>query len=554
MAIALVDGILVEFDERERLNGIQLARRAGVEIPHYCWHPGLSVVGSCRMCLVEVGQRHPTTGQITLFPRLMPACNTPATDGIVLVTQSVKVQQARAMVQEDLLLRHPVDCPICDKAGECFLQDYYFRHGQKERRASWRPFTSRRKDIGEKITLFIDRCIMCTRCVRFTREISGSAELRIVDRGNHAEIDIYPGFPINNKLSGNVVDLCPVGALGDKEFLYKQRVWYLKSHPSICVECATGCSLWVDENQDHVWRLRPRENPFVNKWWICNDGRYAYPYIHSPERLTEAVRREGGSWRRVAGSAIIDELATFLEQKERWVAVLSPFLPVEEAYLLARVIRRADPRAPLLLGYVPTRGQDERFPGGFTIAAEKCPNRRGVEEVISYFARQVSPVDELPEVIRRHGAQAVWISGGCRFGWGEMPWLAALRELEVTLVLQDMFPSALSELAEFVIPMGTFAEKPGSYVNRHDRLQRVRAAIRPPRGVIPEGKLLWMLDRREGPYSPEAVLNEIAQNIAYFRAALGPIPDTGVDLRVNLLAEAEIQNNGPGTESLAVGC
>ncbi len=553
MAIALVDGIVVEFDEREKLNGIQLARRAGIEIPHYCWHPGLSVVASCRMCLVEVGKHEPTTGDIFFFPRLMPACNIPASDGIVLVTQSAKVQQARAMVQEDLLLRHPVDCPICDKAGECYLQDYYFKYGHKQRRTPWHPFTSRRKDIGEKITLFVDRCIMCSRCVRFTREISGSGELMIVDRGNEQVIDIFPGFPLNNKLSGNVVDLCPVGALGDKEFLYKQRVWYLRSHGSICVECATGCALWVDENQDRIWRIRPRENPFVNKWWICNDGRYAYPYIHSPQRLTTAARRSPDGWRPLNAKTLLQELSAFLQEKERWVAVLSPFLTVEEAYLLARVIRQADPRAPLVLGYVPRTGRDETFPGGFTIAAEKCPNRRGVEEVIGYFARDVRPIDELPQVIHRHGAEALWITGGCRHGWEPIPWLEEIRELKLPVVLQDIFPSPLSESSEFIIPGATFAEKPGSYVNRHHRLQMVRAAIRPPKGVLPEGKLLWQLEGREGPYDPAAVLQELAQDIVYFRAALGPIPETGVDLRVNLLANSATDaSNGPAAESMTI--
>lgn len=554
MAIALVDGIVVEFDERENLNGIQLARRAGVEIPHYCWHPGLSVVASCRMCLVEMGHRNPQTGEVRLLPRLVAACNTPAQDGLVLVTQSAKVQQARAMVQEDLLLRHPVDCPICDKAGECYLQDYYYRYGHRQRRAPWRPFSSRRKDIGERITLFIDRCIMCSRCVRFTREISGTAELMIVDRGNHQEIDIFPGFPINNKLSGNVVDLCPVGALGDKDFLYKQRVWYLQSHPSICVQCATGCSIWVDENQDRIWRLRPRENPFVNKWWICNDGRYAYPYVHSPQRLVGARRKTSNGWQELDWTRLVEELGEFLEGKDRLAGAVSPFLTVEEAYLLCRMLRRFDPRAPLVLGYIPQVGEDERFPGGFTIAAEKCPNRRGVEEVIAHFMGRVPAVEELPELVRRHGAQAVWVSGEYPCGWSQLEWLSALKDLEVAIIVHDLFPSELTDWATFVLGAPAFAEKAGSYVNRRDRLQSVPAAIRPPRGVVSAGRLLWRLLGEEGPYLPESVLQEVARNITYFRAAVGSIPATGVDLKVNLLAEAENEGtSGLETEPLAMG-
>ena len=230
MGTVIVDGQEIEIRDGERINGIQAAARAGIEIPHYCWHPGLSVVASCRMCLVETGRRDPATGEISMLGKLVPACQTPATDGTVFVTNSDKVIQARAMVEEDLLLRHPVDCPICDKAGECRLQDYFYQHGHAERRADIKPFTSRRRSLGDTVTLFVDRCVMCSRCVRFCREITQSNELMVINRGAHEEIDVFPGFPLDNPLSGNVVDLCPVGALGDKDFLYSQRVWFMRAH------------------------------------------------------------------------------------------------------------------------------------------------------------------------------------------------------------------------------------------------------------------------------------------------------------------------------------
>ena len=201
------------------------------------------------------------------------------------------------MVEEDLLLDHPIDCPICDKAGECFLQDYHFRTARTQRRADIRPFTSRRRDWAT-VTLFVDRCVMCSRCVRFTREISGTSELMVINRGSHEEIDVLPGFPLDNKLSGNVVDLCPVGALGDKDFLYKQRVWFMQAARGVCTGCSTGCSIWIEENQDTVYRLKPRENPLVNKWWMCNDGRYGYHHVHSPERQVEPRRRERSGLRQ----------------------------------------------------------------------------------------------------------------------------------------------------------------------------------------------------------------------------------------------------------------
>src|SRR6476620_3794961 len=233
MGTVLVDGKPIEVGDQERLNGIQIARRAGIDIPRYCWHPGLTVVASCRMCLVETGTRNAETGVITMLPKLSPACQTPATDNSVFVTNSEKVQKARAMVEEDLLIDHPIDCPICDKAGECLLQDYHFAHGQEERRADIRPFTSRKRDMGDTVTLFVDRCVMCSRCVRFTREITGTSELFVINRGSHEEIDVFPGYPLDNKMSGNVVDLCPVGALGDKDFMYQQRVWFMESRDGV---------------------------------------------------------------------------------------------------------------------------------------------------------------------------------------------------------------------------------------------------------------------------------------------------------------------------------
>ena len=165
------------------------------------------------------------------------------------------------MVEEDLLLRHPIDCPICDKAGECRLQDYHFEHGHAERRADIKPFTSRRRALGDTVTLFVDRCVMCSRCVRFTREITQSSELMVINRGAHEEIDVFPGFPLDNKLSGNVVDLCPVGALGDKDFLYSSACGSCERTTHVCAGCSTGCSIHVDENQDRIYRLKPRENP-----------------------------------------------------------------------------------------------------------------------------------------------------------------------------------------------------------------------------------------------------------------------------------------------------
>jgi NADH-quinone oxidoreductase subunit G len=536
MPTALIDGREIQLGDHERLNGIEAARRAGVEIPHYCWHPGLSVAGSCRMCLVETGMRDPKSGEITMLPKLVPACNLPVRDATVLVTNSEKVAQARAMVEENLLLRHPIDCPICDKAGECRLQDYHFQYGQSQRRADVRPFTSRRRDVGPGVTLFVDRCILCSRCVRFCREITGTSELLVTHRGTHEEIDVLAAFPLNNRLSGNVVDLCPVGALCDKEFLYRQRVWFLQSHPGVCTGCATGCSTWVEENQDRVWRIRPRENPLVNRWWMCNDGRYDYPHVHSDRRLVGPRRREGDSWVDLDWTGLAAELTERLRRAGRLGAALSPLLTVEEAYLLAKYVRSVDPEAAIVLGPVPAAGKDERFPGGFTIAAEKCPNRRGVKAIVAHFMGRAATWEGLLEELPASGIRGLWISGGYKGPWIDEPTAARLAGLDV-LIVQDLFASPLAERADYVLPAAAFPERDGSYVNRHDHLQSVRWAIRPPQGVRSEGSLLWELLGNPGLYNARQVLSEVAGQIGCFHVAGGPIPDVGVNLKVNLLAE-----------------
>ena len=538
MAIVIVNGQEIEIGDDERLNGIQVAKRAGVEIPHYCWHPGLSVVASCRMCMVETGRIDPESGEASMVPKLVPACQTPATDGTVFVTESEKVLSARAMVEEDLLINHPIDCPICDKAGECQLQDYHFQHGQEQRRADIRPFTSRRRSLGDRVTLFVDRCVMCTRCVRFTREISGNAELLVSARGSHEEIDVFPGYPLDGKLSGNVVDLCPVGALGDKDFLYSQRVWFMKSHDGVCTGCSTGCSIEVDENQDHVYRLRPRENPHVNHWWMCDDGRYGFHHVHNAERCVEPRRRQsngGEEYQNVEWSALPDELAEAFARSGKPAAVLSPHLTVEEAYLLAKYVRSLDSEAPIALGPVPTEGEDERFANGFTIRAEKCPNRRGVEEVVLHFMGRMVTLSDLLEEVDAGEVQALWVSGGYKTDWIDEATAARFEPLAL-LVVQDLFDSPLWRRADFQLPGAAFAERDGSYVNHADRLQSATWAIRAPAGVQVEGRLYWRLLEMSGMYGARAVLSEMAGQIGYFAAAAGEIPPTGVDLKVTQLA------------------
>jgi NADH-quinone oxidoreductase subunit G len=538
MPTVIVDGVEVELAAGERLNGIQAAARAGVQIPHYCWHPGLSVVASCRMCLVETGTRNAETGAITMMPKLVPACQTPATDNTVFVTASEKVQQSRAMVEEDLLIDHPIDCPICDKAGECLLQDYHFKYGQAKRRADIRPFTSRRRDMGDTVTLFVDRCVMCTRCVRFTREISGTSELFVINRGNAEEIDVFPGHPLENKLSGNVVDLCPVGALGDKDFLYDQRVWFLKKHDGVCTGCSTGCSITVEENQDTVYRLKPRENPHVNQWWICDEGRYGFHHVHNDRRLTTPRRRDGGQITPLEWSQVIGEVDRRLRDSDRLAVLLSPHLTVEEAYLLAKYARKVDSQALIALGPAPVVGDDETFKNGFTIRAEKCPNRRGVEEIVRHWMASVPTMDDVAAAVDAGEVSALWATGGYKKSdWIDLATAQRLAGVEC-LVVQDLFDSPLMELATYQLPGAAFAEREGSYVNHADRLQWATWAVRPPAGVRVEGSVYAELLAMTGLIRARRVLDEVAREIGFFSAAAEPVGPLGLDLKVATFAAA----------------
>lgn len=535
MAIITIDGKDIEIGDNERLNVIQAADRAGVAIPFYCWHPGLTVVASCRMCLVETGTKNKETGKVDMIPKLVPACQTPAKDGTVVVTDSEKVKANQRFVQEGLLLDHPIDCPICDQAGECWLQDYYFNYGHQQRRADLRPFTSTRRDLGEHVTLFADRCVMCSRCVRFTREISGGAELQVIDRGHHAEIDVFPGYPLDDKLSGNVNDLCPVGALCSKDFLYEQRAWFLEPHNSVCTRCSTGCSVQLQVNQDHLYRIQPRYNPNANDWWMCDIGRYENEFVQAPERLGGIKRRTDQGWEDSLWpdglSSINDALydGVIRHGGKGLAAVLSPFLTCEEAFLLATYIKKISPEALLFLGKVLVVGKDEVFKAGFTIRAERCPNRVGVEEVLKHFQGSVAEWAAFLQRVESGEIRSAYVTGNYPDPWIDDVEAAKFEKLEF-LVVQDIVPRPIARRAKFVVPGVTFAEKDGCYVNHAGLLQASEWALRPTEGAHTDGQTFSDLLGRKGLYHAASVLREMAAAIPYFARAASGVPEAGLNL------------------------
>ncbi len=549
MATVTVNGKEVEIGASERLNCIQAASKVGVEIPAYCWHPALSVVASCRMCLVEVGDKKPD-GTVAMQPKLVPGCQTPAKDGTVIISDSQKVKDARKATLEYLLLNHPLDCPTCDQAGECYLQDYSFNYGRGYSRLNEpKNIKPDKTYIGDQITLFTDRCIMCTRCVRFTREVSGSAELQVVSRGSHEEIDIFPGHPVNNPLAGNVVDLCPVGALCSKDFLYQQRVWWLKSQSSVCPGCSTGCSITVDQNEERVYRLHPRTNEKAQGHFMCDEGRFGWKYTHSDQRLTSPEARTNGHVTSSDFDSVLGSVRTALKKaaqgKGKVAAVLSPWMTVEEAYLLAGFLKSLSGEVTLAMGPVRIEGKDDQFPKDvkgnvvepvkFTIRAEKAPNRAGVEAVLSHFAGDVMPFEELLRLSSTGKFSAVYLVGGDPEGWISEIQAEAFSKIE-TVIVQDILSSPVLKHATHVLPSGTFVEREGVFVNHKGLAQMIRRSVRGPDGTRPDGRLLWELAERSGLIQTDTLRSEIASAIPAL-AVIG-----NAELKVNgvLLDEAVV--------------
>jgi NADH-quinone oxidoreductase subunit G len=530
MAVVFVNDKPVDIGAA-KLNLIQAAERGGVKIPYYCWHPALTVVASCRMCLVEVGEKKPD-GSIAMQPKVVPACQTPAKDGTVVITNSPKARHAEQQTLESLLLNHPLDCPVCDKAGECLLQDYSYRYGRSTSRMIDAKNLPPNKDyIGEHITLFADRCIMCSRCVRFTREISGTAELQVISRGDHSEIDIFPGEPVNNKLAGNVVDLCPVGALCSKDFLYKQRVWFLREQKSVCPDCSTGCSIFVDANKDIVYRLRPRENPQAQGYFMCDEGRFDYRYINERARLRGPLVRQNGTLSPMPWEAVIPALRDELAQAavSGGVAfVLSPYLTCEEAYLLATLAKKLSKDIRLYLGWVPVQGQDDTYPKDrkgnpvqsvkFTIRAEKCPNRRGVEEILKHFEGEVRYFDQMLEQADAGKLQALYITAGYppRLGEWLPPPLAERLKTIPLLVVQDLMAGPAASAAKYVLPAASFAEKDGCFVNHANLAQAIHWAVRPGGLSRTDGQVFLDLLERRGLIHAETLRQELSAAVPFF--------------------------------------
>ncbi|HEU5361652.1 MAG TPA: molybdopterin-dependent oxidoreductase [Candidatus Deferrimicrobiaceae bacterium] len=488
---------------------LQAAEAAGIEIPHYCYHPNLSIAGNCRMCLVEVEK----------FPKLQIACNTVVTEGMVVKTDSEKVRQAVTGVLELMLLHHPIDCPICDQAGECGLQIYYMKYGLHKSRHALEDKVHKRKvqDIGGQIVLDAERCILCSRCVRFLDEVTGTGELAFFQRGDHSEISIFPGKPLDNDYTGNLADICPVGALTSKDFRFRCRVWLLRGTRSICPGCANGCNVEAHFKEEILYRLKPRRNDEVNQMWMCDPGRLEYKKANEARLLTP-ILRENGTPKAVPWEAVLSSVAfrlweTVEKHGPESVAVLaSPQFSNEELYL-ARKLAAEVLRTPHL-GFSP-RTPGDGFSDDFLIKADKNPNTRGAKLL------GISEEKFLDIVQRAAGGK---LSALLVFGNG----IADLSDEETETLLSNVpyvvqigtNEGGVSRVAHAVLPSASFAERGGTFTNHAGRVQRFWMGF-PPRGKARSGlEIITALANRLGggwKYAGEAsVFREIAQSEASF--------------------------------------
>ncbi len=456
------------------MNLVDAAKLHGVEIPHYCYHPGLSVAGNCRMCLCEVeGARGP---QI--------ACSQAVKDGLVVRTDTPAVEKMRKGVQEFLLLNHPIDCPICDQAGECRLQDYYMEYGKYENRSDVTKVQKQKAmDIGPMVVLDQERCILCTRCVRFCEEISNSHELIVSGRGDTSVIEPFPGTTLDNKYSGNVVDVCPVGALTSKDFRFKMRVWFMKSVKSVCTGCSRGCNVFLDFKDSVAYRYRPRHNPWVNSYWMSDEGRLSYKRVNDGRLDHARVRGVRASFMDA-----LKEVAGLLSGNRpagAFAVVGSPHSSLEDNFALKAFAERS-------LKGAATYGWDGTPAGyedDFLLNADKTPNRTGVKWLGFDQDRQ-----KLLDALNGGGLQVLFVMNNDLAG--DDPAFAEALAKVPTVVYFSSHDDATAKLASHVLPVAAHAEKYGTFVNFQGRIQRFYMGYEAPGDAVAEWDLIAHLGRQ----------------------------------------------------------
>lgn len=518
---------------------IQACASARVDVPHYCYHPKLPVAGNCRMCLVEFGtpaigpDRKPLlnpdgTPRISKSPRPAIACATPVSPGMEIYTSTPAIKQMREGVLEFLLINHPLDCPICDQAGECKLQEYSVQFGQSESRfAEEKVHKPKRVDLGPRIVLDDERCILCSRCIRFTRDIVLDDALGIVNRGSFSTLTAYPGRKFDNNYTLNTVDLCPVGALTSKDFRFQMRVWFLKETKSVCTSCGTGCNIIIGSREDRVYRYEPRQNDAVNSCWMCDYGRLNYKWINREDRLTQVLTPSSRTEGRTASWAVaLRELTELFKAAPAGsVAIVASARQTNEELYLLRVL--AD-RCQALTDSVPRQGDGDHL----LLHPDRNPNSTGAALTGMAGRPMGAHLPRIASGIREGAIKTLLVVGEdvTRHGLGG----DLLARLD-TLVVSDILPNATTAAAHYLLPGCAHAEKRGTLTNVKGRVQKIMKAIEPPGQARPEWEFLHELihhvSGQNGLITIEGVFNQMAREIPALRgltwASLG---DTGISI------------------------
>lgn len=436
-------------------NLIDAVAAVGIEIPHICYHPALGADGNCRMCLVEIEDGRPP---------LVPACKTKAAEGMKVRLDSEKIKKIQRDIMEFELINHPIDCPICDQAGECILQDYYMKYdGCPSRMRVPQVQKDKKVDFGSGVVHDQERCVLCARCVRFTRLITKTGELGIVNRTDEARVSIFPGRPLANRYALNVVDLCPVGAMTSKDFRFRQRAWFLTKSKGICHGCSKGCNIFIDHNRekykdDIIYRYRPRHNAQVNGYFICDAGRMTYKLENESRLLTPmAVGREQDL------EAAVNGLKRRLEQATKPLFVLSPNCSLEQMYAVQQLAgRRGAALSGYSTGYIQSGDGD-----GYLIQDDKSANRAafallGIETAKEDFEAALKDADLLISFANDLSLSGVDCSG---LGATELAFVGS-------------YVNSCADAAAYLIPVASYSEDSGTIINVDGVLQRYEVAVK----------------------------------------------------------------------------
>jgi NADH-quinone oxidoreductase subunit G len=532
-----VNGKWMKFPKGTRM--IEALRQAEVEVPHYCYHPKLSSPGNCRMCLVETGMpARPAPGQtevekdehgfakIMWSPRAAIACANTVSDGIGIRTESTLVQECRKGVMEFLLINHPLDCPICDQAGECRLQEFSVEHGRGQSRfLDDKVKKPKNNQIGPRITLDDERCIMCSRCIRFTDEIADDPVLGFTERGSHTVLTVHPDKELANNYSLNTVDICPVGALTSTDFRFSMRVWFLKETKSICTGCARGCNTEIASRNDIIHRQTPRQNNDVNSAWMCDTGRLDFHWVNSERRLTDPLVKENGkhrpaSWKE-AVQAVAEGLRKFAPSQ---IAVIASGRMTNEELFLTRKLAAALGAGAENVDIIPRSWEGDNY----LVHADRNPNTNGAKILLTPTpGGQLNGIRERVQSGQIRAVVALrenLLNAG--FTADDLGKLGFLAQTHVML-------NACADAANVVLPCAAYAEKRGSMINATGRLQRLNQATVPPGQAHDDWEILRDLilavSGQNGMYSIDDVFRSMASETGEFSGlTLGGIGDGGI--------------------------